>query len=257
MRIGLVLIAVLGIAALALMPAVGKASETTGRVPVLVELFTSEGCSSCPPADKILQELDRQLIPGAEMVVLSEHVDYWDHIGWKDPYSARFYSDRQSIYAHRFHLDGPYTPQMVVNGSDEFLGSDLERAGKVFAQALETQEIVVRLSSISIDAGNTLHAHVETGAVPSEADVMVAVALNHAESRVLRGENGGRTLTHTAVVRAMEKIGTAQRGQVFAHDLQVKLEPGSTRDNLRVIAFVQEAKQGKVLGATMERAPEK
>jgi hypothetical protein len=255
MRVGAILIAVLGFVALASTPGSGMAGETIGRVPVLVELFTSEGCSSCPPADKFLQELDRQPLPEAELIVLSEHVDYWDHIGWKDPYSARFYSDRQSTYASRLKLDGPYTPQMVVDGSYEFVGSDRELARKAVAQALTDQKIAVRLSSIFIDAENTLHARVETGAVPSDAEVVVAIALNHAESRVSRGENGGRTLTHTAVVRTMEKIGAAPRGHGFAQDVQVKLGPGLARDNLRAIAFVQEVHQGRVLGATVEKVP--
>jgi hypothetical protein len=255
MRIGLFSAVALGMVALAWTAKTGKTSETTGRVPLLVELFTSEGCSSCPPADAFLQELDRQPLAGAEMIVLSEHVDYWNHIGWKDPYSARFYSDRQGTYANRFDLDGPYTPQMVVDGNSEFVGSDPELARKAFDRALAVPKIAVRLSAISVDAGNTLHAHVETGAVPSDADVVMAIALNHAESQVLRGENGGRTLTHTAVVRKMVKIGTAQHGPAFAQEVQVKLEPGSARDNLRVIVFVQEVHQGRVLGAAVARVP--
>jgi hypothetical protein len=238
-----------------LLPESGKTGDVAGRVPVLVELFTSEGCSTCPPADAFLQTLDRQPVAGAEMIALSEHVDYWNHIGWKDPYSARFYSDRQTAYANRFDLDGPYTPQMVVDGSSEFVGSDRELARKAFDRALAVQKIPVRLSSVSIGAGNILQAHVESGLAPSDAEVVVAVALNHAESKVLRGENGGRTLTHTAVVTTMVKIGTVMRGQAFAKDAQIKLEPGFARDNLRVIAFVQEAHQGKVLGATVEMVP--
>jgi hypothetical protein len=232
-----------------------RAGATAGRVPILVELFTSEGCSSCPPADAFLQKLDQQPLPGADMIVLSEHVDYWNHIGWKDPYSARFYSDRQTIYAKRFDLDSPYTPQMVVDGTSEFVGSDPELARKAFDRALAAQKLAVRLSSISFDSANTLHAHVETGAVPSDSEIVVAVALDHAQSQVLHGENGGRTLTHTSVVRTMLKIGSAARGQAFAQDARVRLEPGLSRDNLRLIAFVQEVHQGKVVGATMEKVP--
>jgi hypothetical protein len=141
---------------------------------------------------------------------------------------------------------------MVVDGSSEFVGSDPELARKAIARALAVPKIAVRMSAISVDAGNILHAHVETGAVPSDAEVVVAIALNHAESEVLRGENGGRTLTHTAVVRRMVKIGTARPGLAFAQDVQVKLEPGLTRDNLRVIAFVQEIHQGRILGAAVQ-----
>jgi hypothetical protein len=259
MRVLSVSVVAVGIVALASAARSGEVGEVTGRVPILVELFTSEGCSSCPPADAFLQKLDGQPLAGAEMIVLSEHVDYWNHIGWKDPYSARFYSDRQSTYANRLKLNGPYTPQMVVDGTSEFVGSDPELALKAFDRALQVQKIPVRLSSISIDASNVLHAHVETGAAPLtdavDAEVLVAVALNHAESHVLHGENGGRTLTHTAVVRTMVKVGTAPRGQAFTREAQVKLEPGSSRDNLRVIAFVQEVHQGKVLGAAVELIP--
>jgi hypothetical protein len=252
MRILLLLMVALCVVALAGAPGTVAGPEKSG-VPVLVELFTSEGCSSCPPADAYLQKLDRQPVAGAEMIVLSEHVDYWNHIGWKDPYSARFYSDRQSVYARRFDLEGPYTPEMVVDGTSEFVGSDPELARKAFERALAAQKIPVRLSAISIAAGNTLQAHVETGTTAADADVLVAVALNHAESQVLHGENGGRTLTHTAVVRSMTKLGAVTSGQAFAKDVQIKLDPGIARDNLRVIAFVQERHQGKVLGAAVER----
>src|SRR5580693_8772680 len=137
-------------------PAPESLTRSDVRTPVLVELFTSEGCSSCPPADAFLQSLDRQPVAGEQMIVLSEHVDYWNHIGWKDPYSARFYSDRQSTYANRLKLNGPYTPQMVVDGTSEFVGSDPELARKAFDRALQVQKIPVRLSSISIDASNVL-----------------------------------------------------------------------------------------------------
>src|SRR5215469_9046466 len=140
----------------------GSDPGSGARTPILVELFTSEGCSSCPPADRFLQTLDGQPIAGTEMIVLSEHVDYWNHIGWKDPYSASFYSQRQSAYAKRFGLDSVYTPQMVVDGTSEFVGSNSGLADKAFRKALRVPKLPVYLSSTSADASNTLHAHLET-----------------------------------------------------------------------------------------------
>ena len=224
------------------------------RTPVLVELFTSEGCSSCPPADRFLEKLDGQPIQGAEMIVLSEHVDYWNHTGWKDPYSASFYSQRQNAYANRFGLDSVYTPQMVVDGTSEFVGSNSGLADKAFQKALDVPKLGVRLSSISADSSNTLHAHLETGALDAsfgsrEADVYVAVALNRAESQVSAGENSGHRLAHVSVAKSLTKVGALKKGQVLAQDVQLKLEPGSDSRNLRLIAFVQEPRQGRVHGA--------
>ena len=191
------------------------------------------------------------------MIVLSEHVDYWNHIGWKDPYSARVYSDRQGTYARRLGVDSVYTPQMVVDGISQFTGSDTAQAERVFAQALTKPKIAVRLSSVSLGTTSVLLAHVDAGTLLAsfglrEAEVYVAVALNHAESQVSHGENAGRTLAHAAVVRSIVKVGKFRQGQSFAKDVQLKLEAGTDARNLRLIAFVQGLDQGRVIGAVAQ-----
>ena len=230
-------------------------SEAKARTPVLVELFTSEGCSSCPPADRFLEKLDHQPMAGAEMIVLSEHVDYWNHIGWNDPYSNHLYSERQSIYCKRFGLDSVYTPQMVVDGSSEFVGSNPNLADKAFAKALGVPKISVHVSLISADPSGLL-VHLDAGALePSfgarEAEVQIAVALSRAESQVSSGENAGHSLTHVSVVRSLMKVGILKRGQGLSQDVHLNLGSASESQDLRLIAFVQEPQQGKVIGAAL------
>jgi hypothetical protein len=228
--------------------------------PVLVELFTSEGCSSCPPADALLQQLDRtQPVGGAQLIVLSEHVDYWNHIGWTDPYSSRFFSDRQNAYSDRFGLSSVYTPQMVVDGATEFVGSDSRLANQAVQKALGLQKVAVRISGISLDPNKMLSTHVDTDALPQtskvrKADVYLVVALNHAESQVLRGENGGRRLSHVGVVQSLTKIGSIEAGKNFSQDVHIKLDARTVPSNLRVVAFIQQPGQKLVLGAAQQLA---
>ena len=246
---------VLSVAAWMLARGSDSVSEVKGRTPVLVELFTSEGCSSCPPADRFLEKLDRQPVAGAEMIVLSEHVDYWNHIGWKDPYSAHVYSERQALYGKRFGLDSVYTPQMVVDGSSEFVGSNPALADEAFAKALSVPKISVHLSLLSADP-SVVDVHLETGALePSfgarEAEVQIAVALSRAESQVSSGENAGHRLAHVSVVRSLTKVGVLKRGQGLSQDVHLNLGPAPEFHNLRLVAFVQEPRQGRVLGAAL------
>ena len=240
----------------------GQAAESSDApargsgAPVLVELFTSEGCSSCPPADRLLQELDRsQPVAGAQAIVLSEHVDYWNHLGWKDPYSSSFFSERQNAYAGRFELGGPYTPQMVVDGNAEFVGSDSRQASQAIEKARVNEKVPVRISAISWENAGALRAHVEAGPLSNSvhaAEIFLVIALNHAESQVSRGENDGRHLTHVAVVQSITKVGSLDKRKNFSQDIQLKPNPGADPANLRVIAFVQEPRQGKVLGAALQ-----
>ena len=225
------------------------------RAPVLVELFTSEGCSSCAPADALLQRLDQsQPVSTAELIVLSEHVDYWNSIGWADPYSSHEYSERQSAYAARFGSGGVYTPQMVVDGHFEFVGSDERRASQVIKEAAKAPKVAVHIRLGSSDEKATI-VHVETGPLPSatsrqSAGVFLAVADNSDESQVSRGENAGKRLQHVAVVRSLTRIGTVNASSEFSRDFDLK---SKNRANLRVVVIVQEPDAGRVLGAGLTR----
>jgi hypothetical protein len=201
------------------------------RAPVLVELFTSEGCSSCPPADRLLESLDPLAI------VLSEHVDYWDHLGWRDPFSAHANTLRQEAYARGFGIPGPYTPQMVIDGATEFVGNDSRRATEELARARSREKIGVHLARA---AGGV---EVQIDAAARAADVWLALADESGTSQVGGGENNGRRLHHVAILRSLRKIGAVKRGAPFARNVEVP--PGAGR----VIVFVQDGGMGRVYGA--------
>lgn len=224
-------------------------------MPVVVELFTSEGCSSCPPADALLQKLDMQPFPTANLIVLSEHVDYWNHIGWTDPYSSHAYSERQSAYGSRLHTDGVYTPQVIVDGTHELVASNSQDVAKAIEKATGVPKLAIRIADTKVD-GEIVHAHIDTDPLPSgtrSADVILIAALNHAESQVAAGENSGRRLTHVAVVRSLKKAGSIKSGQSFSQEVVLKLEKPVAAEDLRIIALVQEAGPGKILGATQQK----
>ena len=234
------------------------ANDNAQRTPVLVELFTSEGCSDCPPADALLERLDRsQPVNGVELIVLSEHVDYWNDIGWRDPYSLHEYSERQGAYAGHFRIGSVYTPQMVVDGHFEFVGSDERGAITAIEDAAKTAKIPVSISSIHLEASNVVSLHVDAGQLPSSfatrtADVLIATADESDESHVSRGENAGRTLKHIAVLRTLTRVGTMDQSGEFSQDVRIHINRGNA-GTLRVVAIVQEAPIGRVLGAGSAR----
>src|SRR5260221_10797388 len=163
--------------------------DDTPQSLVLIELFTSEGCSSCPPADALLERLDRsQRASGADLIVLSEHVDYWNDIGWKDPYSSHEYSERQSAYAAQFGLGSIYTPQMIVDGQFQFVGSDERRAKQAIENATKVMKTPVSISS-SLVHEKTAMLHIETGPLPlsstaESTDIFLAISHARDESHV-------------------------------------------------------------------------
>src|SRR5260370_42452897 len=140
--------AVLTLSASALICAAAGNNATS--VPVLLELFTSEGCSSCPPADRLLEILDqKQPVAGADLIVLSEHVDYWDRLGWQDPFSSSEYTARQQEYTNKFNLDAVYTPQLVVDGRFGLLASNGREASSAIQKAIRERKIPIAISNVA------------------------------------------------------------------------------------------------------------
>jgi hypothetical protein len=235
--------------------AAGRAPLVPARPAVLVELFTSEGCSSCPPADALLAHLyEAQPVAGVEVVPLELHVDYWDRLGWKDPFSSAVYSRRQEGYSKIFGPDRVYTPQMVVDGAEELVGSDAAGAAAALTKAAALPHMSVGLSAER--RGATVRIAVDAPAAPAAAAesiaVMIAVVEDGLTSAVTRGENSGRTLAHVAVVRRLESIGALDR-DTFSGEGQWTLAAAWQPSNLRVVAFLQGQKTRRVYGSAQAR----
>ena len=213
--------------------------------PVLVELFTSEGCSSCPPADRALTLLEKQQpVSRADVVTLEFHVDYWDGPGWKDPFSSAAFTQRQEQYASAFRLDSDYTPQMIVDGQAEFVGSDLAKATSTIEELGSTAKgkIDARISSDSLKiAISDLRA-------TDQATVYFAAVEDNLTSNVTGGENSGEKLYHTSVVHDLQVAGTIEKGTEQTELTQpLRSCPKCTNDKIRYVVFVQENKTRKIL----------
>jgi len=231
------------------------------RTPVLVELFTSEGCSSCPPADALLARLDEQQpISGAEVIALEEHVNYWDQLGWVDPFSGAQWTDRQQDYAAVRHDRGVYTPQMVVNGRTEFVGSHEGQARQAIAQAASQAHAEVTLSALSLNKPTEGQFKVSVAKLAGSnngesAEVYLAITETGLHSAVKAGENSGVEVHHSAVVRSLRKIGSVDPGKdpAFSGESTIKFDKNWKRENLRAVVFVQEKRSHRVLGAAAAR----
>ncbi len=228
------------------------------RVPVIVELFTSEGCSSCPPADRLLDRLERtQPLSGVRVLALEEHVDYWNHLGWNDPFSSAQYRVRQNDYAaHLFFTDNIYTPQMVVNGQAGFSGGDAGRAQQEIARAAQSQTTTVDLKTAPNAADPSLIDLTVQLTNPKtvkirNSNVFLAVTESGLSTNVSAGENSGRQLRHAPVVRSFGVIGKldARGANTGAITNTLRLPREWKRENLRAVVFVQERDSYKITGA--------
>jgi hypothetical protein len=227
-------------------------SSSDSKPAVVAELFTSEGCSSCPPADALLAELDqRKTFAGVPVIVLSEHVDYWDHDGWRDRFSSEQWTARQNDYNLRFRLDSVYTPQMVIDGSQQVNGSN----GSQVVHAIQTAaaqpgKLQIAIADASWD-NDVLHATVSVADLSPQTakgtTLYAVLADDEDTSSVAKGENSGRTLKHVSVVRVMQKVSSLHGP--YSGPVEIKLPHGVLRSKMRLIVFAQKGQNGQIFGA--------
>jgi hypothetical protein len=232
-------------------------SDAAAGTPVLVELFTSEGCSSCPPADQVLARLaTTQPFAGAEIIPLSFHVDYWNYLGWADPFSSAQFSERQGEYAKAYGKDGVYTPQMIVDGVREFPGGNSGLANEAITAAAKRPKATVSFDhtarKATADAGSVaFNLRIEDlpqVRADEAAYVLLAVTESGLSTSVRRGENSGRKLDHTGVVRRLTTLGPVPAaGGTFESRLSIALEQNWRREHLRAVVFAQERNSRRIL----------
>ncbi len=241
-KIFMVMVAVVALAALV---DVGASAQT----PVVVELFTSEGCSSCPPADALLVQLSQKAPPGVDLILLGEHVDYWNHDGWRDRFSSAQFTQRQSDYEDHLHVNGPYTPQMVIDGHLQFVGNNTA----ALKHNLEVASAEPKAAQVTLqwEAGDHLKIAVQSP-VGKQAHVLLAVTEDGLTSSIGGGENSGRTLHHAAVVRELRNLGSAKNGS-FEKTVEVTRHPEWNPANLKVAVLVQDSDSGPIVGAAALR----
>jgi hypothetical protein len=230
-------------------------SQSNKDAPVLVELFTSQGCSSCPPAEKLLSTWGMEQFHQGKIIPLAFHVDYWDHLGWKDPYSSASYSQRQRQYAQAFRSSSVYTPQMVVSGRAEFVGSDGSRAQKESMNAAERGPLFsLALSGSKTDDRLDLSIELKP-LMPSKnfghAKVYAVLFENGLINDVATGENEGRTLRENFVVRKFQEIRSEGMSPLEKMKTVIFLDASWDLKNCGVVVFVQEPKTMEVLGVNV------
>jgi hypothetical protein len=241
-------------AASSLCAAQEKASVTATRTPVLVELFTSEGCSDCPPADAVLEELDaKQPITGVEAIVLSEHVTYWDHQGWSDPFSLEVIDQHQQQYVQRFSLPSAATPEFVVDGAAQVAGNNPPKLEGEIAEAAAKPKEAIEIEDAHVAADGSVQFAVKT-TLGHKGTLVAAVAEDGTQSKVTRGENAGRTLHYVAVVRAFKEFGTnAADGRPLRWSSGELTRAEKDDEPLRLVVYLYNFSNGQVL-AVAEQA---
>lgn len=230
-----------------------KSTEAkNSSIPVLVELFTSEGCSSCPPADAVLMKLrDEQPVSGVQIITLSESVTYWDYLGWRDPHGSDSFNDRQKAYVQSFRLPSMYTPQMVVDGKTQFNGSNFGEAISAIATAAKVNKASLTASAEIQNDVLKIDAELQSlnSKIKDDGTLNLALVEDNLVTQVKGGENSGRRLPHNSVVREIFVLGdvsTASSGRIHK---TVMLNKALSQKHIRAVAFVQSKKSKIIVGA--------
>jgi len=211
----------------------------------VVELFTSEGCSSCPPADALVAKVQRQYA-GKPVYILAYHVDYWNRLGWKDVFSSNEYSQRQRGYAQHLKLQSVYTPQIVVNGKTEFVGSEAGALRNAIEGGLKNMTQTDVALSMADVKGKSLTVNYSATIKPG-TELTLALVEKNAQTDVKAGENNGRKLSHVQIVRALHKINaTANKSGTE----RFNLPDGINAENIEIIGLLQNTVTGEITGAT-------
>jgi hypothetical protein len=234
----------------------GTAAFSADRRPVaIVELFTSEACSSCPSADAMLDRLQRN-VPGVTVIALEEHIDYWNNAEWQDRFSAPIFHARQNDYAQFFRNDNIFTPQMVVNGHAPFVADNTDHVAAEVVQAAVTPQYGLwlqpqRNARDSSITDLTIYVTNNRQSKPEPADVYLAISETRLTSNVQRGENAGRNLKHGPVVRSFGVVGNIEARQFNSVGLRstLKIPADWNQDHLRAVVFVQERKSRRITAA--------
>lgn len=221
---------------------------TAEKVPVLIELFTAEGCPMCPPADKNLAFMEKeQPFSEADIITLSLHVDYWNGRGWKDEFSSAIFTRRQDIYAQIFRVDQIFTPQMIVDGRTQFAGADLVKAQKAIVENAKINKGKVELSTAK-NPGNDLRLQVKISDLPAHetATVFLAIAEDNLTSK--RGKTASTQREYVSVVRELKSLGLLPSGQnKLETEIALQFQPAWKKEDLKFVAFVQENASRKIL----------
>jgi len=211
----------------------------------VVELFTSEGCSSCPPADELIAQIQQES-NGQPVYILAYHVDYWDRLGWKDQFSSSAFSQRQNLYADWLNAS-LYTPQAVVNGTREFVGSDGNTLREAISNGLQKSAIAdLSLTSVKLEP-KKIDIQFHTDVAPAHTVLLLALVQRNAVSKVLRGENRGRTLSHVQIVRDLQNVNLNGKTDGSA---SITIADGLNKDGLEIIGFLQNTDSGAIIAAT-------